>query len=97
MDHQDWKPVVLNKRVKKSAQPNYVKRKDFDETPPDKVSIGLSKQIIQKRSELKLTQVQLAQKCNLTPQIVKKYENGSAIPTINELTKLRRVLGKLTR
>lgn len=43
--------------------------------------------------EPKLTQAQLAQKCNVTPQVVQSYERGEAKPDQKILGNLERVLG----
>lgn len=45
------------------------------------------------RTEKKLTQKQLAQKCNLKPDIVKGYENGTAIVKQSEVAAINRALG----
>jgi len=99
MSHQDWKPVILKKNVPKKRS-NYVKTKPDEEMcdkAPSKVSHKLSKQIQMTRSKKNMTQSDLANRCNLSVKVIKAYENGSAIPNNNELNKLRRILGKLTK
>jgi putative transcription factor len=57
-----------------------------------KVTREMSIIMQQKRNELKLTQKQLATKCNLKEDVIKQYEKGTAIVNQNDLTKINRVL-----
>ena len=96
MEHQDWKPVVLNnsKTLKKGGN-NVIKsnkNEDEDEKPPPKISLSNSLLIQQSRLALKLTQKQLAQKLNVECSIIQKYENGTINPDPNMLCKLRNIL-----
>lgn len=45
------------------------------------------------RAELKLTQKDLAQKVNEKPSVMQEYESGKAIPSVQILGKLERILG----
>ncbi|MQL87633.1 hypothetical protein Taro_020190 [Colocasia esculenta] len=71
-------------------------RKLDDETENlshDKVPLELKKNIMQARTDKKLTQAQLAQLINEKPQIIQEYESGKAIPNQQIIGKLERVLG----
>jgi putative transcription factor len=63
----------------------------------EKVSSELKKQIVQARTNKKLTQAQLGQLINEKPQIIQDYESGKAIPNPQVLSKLSRVLGVTLR
>lgn len=98
MFYQDWKPVILRKNTKPkqthTSRPS--KKNDLDD--PDyvskkKVSHKLKMQIQHARQAKKLTQKELANKCNIPLNIVRDYENGKAIPNAQHLNKMRRVLG----
>jgi len=45
------------------------------------------------RMELKLSQKDVAQKINEKPSVLQDYESGKAIPNVQILSKLERVLG----
>lgn len=53
----------------------------------------MGKEIQKARAEKKLTQDQLAQKCNLNVAIIKSYENGTAIVKQQELSLINKQLG----
>ncbi len=56
------------------------KIKDDDELPvSDKVGIEIGKTIMQARLQKNLKQSDLAKQLNITPDIIRYYENGSAI------------------
>lgn len=63
-----------------------------DKSKPPKVTIEMSKIIQKARSDKKMTQSDLAKSCNLNIQIIKSYENTSAIAKQNELIIINRVL-----
>ena len=56
------------------------------------VSHTLRSQIQKSRMSQNLTQKQLAQKINVTQNVIQSYENGKAIPDNKVLQQLRRVL-----
>jgi len=58
-----------------------------------KVSNTLSLQLQQERQKKKMTQKQLALQCNLQENIIRNYENGTAVPNQQELNKLSKALG----
>lgn len=59
----------------------------------EKVPTELKKNIMQARTDKKLTQTQLAQLINEKPQVIQEYESGKAIPNQQIISKLERVLG----
>ena len=55
------------------------KIRDDDELPQvEKVGIDIGKQIMQARLDKKLKQTDLAKQLNMTPDIIRDFENGSA-------------------
>lgn len=52
----------------------------------------ISKKIIQKRVEMKLSRKDLAQKINIKEKILSEYESGKAIPDNNIMNKIRNIL-----
>lgn len=58
-----------------------------------KVEANVGKTISQVRQEKKLTQKDLATRCNEKPQVINDYEAGRAIPNQQVLAKIERVLG----
>ena len=99
MEHQDWKPIVLNKprSPPKQQAPNPKKEKEPTETrlePPKR----LGHQIMQARNAKKITQKQLAAQIGETHLVVNKWEIEKEIPTNAQLAKIERELGvKLPR
>lgn len=74
------------------------KIKDDDELPvSDKVGIEIGKTIMQARLQKNLKQSDLAKQLNITPDIIRYYENGSAIRNGDLLNRIGKHLGiKLT-
>ena len=66
---------------------------DDDDLPvSDKVGIDIGKQIMQGRLAKNLKQIDLARQLNMTPDVIRDYENGSAIRNNNILNKITRSL-----
>ncbi|KAJ3857928.1 hypothetical protein EV368DRAFT_70688 [Lentinula lateritia] len=61
--------------------------------PPPKVAPSVGRAMAAARAELKLTQKDLAQKVNEKPSVMQEYESGKAIPSVQILGKLERILG----
>ena len=108
MYEEDWKPVVLkknNKDIKKlptekvnktfSSNTNYKldNNGDFSEKPINKISHTLKTKIIQARNAKGITQTDLASKIGVQVNVVKSYENATAIPDPKILNSMSRVLG----
>ncbi len=70
------------------------KIKDDDEIPQvEKVGIDIGKQIMQARLAKNLKQTDLAKQLNITPDIIRDYENGSAPLNKSLLNQIKRKLG----
>jgi ribosome-binding protein aMBF1 (putative translation factor) len=103
LDHQDWKTVVLRSK-KKDTEKNKVPRKsgtrlqkfekmaDNDELKHKKVDQAMKTKVQQGRLALKLTQKQLAQRCNVQEQVIKDIESGKANYNPRDMNKIKRVL-----
>lgn len=96
MSYQDWKPVTLSKKkITHHPRAKFVPDEEMLSKAPAKVSFKLSQRLQKARAAKKLTQAQLAQRCNLNVRVVRDYESGVAIPNHAELNKIRRVLGRV--
>jgi putative transcription factor len=58
-----------------------------------KVSRSVSKAISQGRLAKKISQKELAQSCNVKPEVIAQYEKGKAQPNQSVLLKMQRKLG----
>lgn len=104
--YQDWEPVILKKNIKKTNSQSIISNNnpissikiyndDDDVNPeiiPKTVTLDYGKKIQQARNTLKITQKELAQKLNITVDIIKKYESGEGIKNSNIITKINRFL-----
>jgi putative transcription factor len=68
------------------------KADDQDYVPPPKIELSLGKTIAKFRTQLKMTQKDLAQKINEKPAVINSYENGTAIPSSQILAKIEQHL-----
>jgi putative transcription factor len=104
-DCQDWTPVVLKKRVEKPAAPSaststsslanvgvYKAASDDDAKKTKYVSKATSDAIKTARCEKKLTQKELAQKCNMDAAIVNEIERGVSVYNAAHINKIQSVL-----
>lgn len=106
LEHQDWTTIKINKNkpkeVKETTSNNkkpvdlkikkIEKKVEEDDLKHKKITPQLKQQIIQNRCSQKLTQKQLAQKCNLPLQIINDIETGRAIYNHIHINKIKRVL-----
>ena len=106
-DCQDWTPVVLNKRtaanVPKESAPKsapslanvgvYKAASDEDVKKTKYVSKATSDAVKTARCEKKLTQKELAQKCNMDAAIVNEVERGGGVYNAAHINKIQSVLG----
>ena len=105
-DCQDWTPVVLKKRVdpllansapsSTSSLANvgvYKAASDDDAKKTKYVSKATSDAIKAARCEKKLTQKELAQKCNMDAAIVNEIERGVSVYNAAHINKIQAVLG----
>ena len=81
-------PMAINAKKLEAEEENFNHKK---------VSLSVAKKIAQKRTELKLTQRDLAMKLSLPESIIKDYEkiNGSVIPNPSILNKIEKILGRV--
>jgi putative transcription factor len=94
-------PALRAKKLENTEKITYVnsttsgkKISDDDELPvSDKVGIDIGKQIMQGRLNKKLKQTDLAKQLNVMPDIIRDYENGTAIKNNNMLSKITKILG----
>ena len=106
-DCQDWTPVVLKKRVENPkpiattapsasslANVGIYKAASDDDTKKTKyVSKATSDAIKTARCEKKLTQKELAQKCNMDAAIINEIERGVSVYNAAHINKIQAALG----
>ena len=103
LEHQDWKTVVLRSKKKdteKKKVPHksgtrlqkFEKMAENDELKHKKIDQSMKTKIQQARASLKLTQKQLAQRCNIQEQVIKDIESGKANYNPKDMNKIKRVL-----
>jgi ribosome-binding protein aMBF1 (putative translation factor) len=91
-NHQDWEPIVWKKE---STLSNTVKQ---NESAPRELTGELCNAIQKARTNVKLSQQELAQKLQVKPEVIKEYENGKAIPNNAFIAKIEKILNtKLPR
>lgn len=111
MSHQDWTPVVFNKKSNDKDKDKNQKRTtsssssslsnvgiykadNDDEMKKTKyVSKNTSQAIMSARSEKKMTQKELAQKCNMDVSIINEIERGTCVYNATHVNKIQSVLG----
>jgi putative transcription factor len=110
MSHQDWTPVVFNKKSndnKKGCEKEmasssssslsnvgvYKAASDDDAKKTKYVSKSTSQAIMGARSEKKMTQKELAQKCNMDVSIINEIERGACVYNATHVNKIQSILG----
>ena len=108
MSHQDWTPVVFNKKsndenekgkpttTSSSSLSNvgvYKAASDDDVKKTKYVSKNTSQAIMSARSEKKMTQKELAQKCSMDVSIINEIERGTCVYNATHVNKIQSVLG----
>jgi putative transcription factor len=107
MSHQDWTPVIFNKKSNDAGKPPsssssssslsnvgvYKAASDDDVKKTKYVSKNTSQAIISARSEKKMTQKELAQKCNMDVSIINEIERGACVYNATHVNKIQSVLG----
>ena len=105
--HQDWTPVVFNKKSNdgkdtEKEKPSlsslsnvgiYKAASDDDIKKTKYVSKSTSQAIMSARSEKKMTQKELAQKCNMDVSIINEIERGACVYNATHVNKIQSVLG----
>ena len=108
-DCQDWTPVTFNKRNATPATANkpaakaatfslenvgvYKAASDDDVKKTKYVSKATSEAVRAFRCEKKLTQKELAQKCNMDAAIVSEVERGGGVYNAAHINKIQSALG----
>ena len=80
-----------------SAEESKNRKLENEEYVPKFVGPKLSKCFVAKRTQMKLTQKQLAQKVNMDVKVIAEIETGKRVFNNSEIVKCERVLGKLER
>ena len=102
MNHQDWNPVIIHGKAAPTKQPppkHYERTKeqkleDEELGTHKKVPLSMAKMIQQGRIAKGFkTQKDLAIAVGVNASIINAYESGRAIPDVQIMQKLRRVLG----
>ena len=108
MSHQDWTPVVFNKKSKDEKEKEkptsssssslsnvgvYKAASDDDIKKTKYVSKNTSQDIMSARSEKKMTQKELAQKCNMDVSIINEIERGVCVYNATHVNKIQSILG----
>lgn len=97
--HQDWTPVVFEKKRAEEEQKKHGPRGvpkilgDQEVFKHKTIPKSLTDRIRQRRVELKLTQEQLAQKINVRPVIVKNIESCVGPYDHVNINKILRAIG----
>jgi ribosome-binding protein aMBF1 (putative translation factor) len=108
--HQDWEPVVFNKKPSAKNGPAttptvatnssslasvgiYAAASDDDVKKTKYISKNTSLAVSVARCEKKMTQKELAQKCNFEVSIVSEIERGTCVYNATHVNKIQSVLG----
>lgn len=101
---QDWKPVILHGAQsvkKKTTSSSFVNHQDAmnrklerdEEVVQKKTNVNIRTMMQQKRTEMGLTQKQLASRLNEPEHVVKDIENGKLLtPEPSLVSKIKRIL-----
>jgi putative transcription factor len=108
MSHQDWTPVVFGSKKKSNDEKEkgnttpssslsnigiYKAASDDDMKKTKYVSKNTSQAIMSARSEKKITQKELAQKCNMDVSIINEIERGACVYNATHINKIQSILG----
>ena len=112
MSHQDWTPVVFNKKSNDKDKDKNEKRTTSSSSSSSLSNVGVykaanddemkktkyvskntSQAIMSARSEKKMTQKELAQKCNMDVSIINEIERGTCVYNATHVNKIQSVLG----
>ena len=98
MSHQDWKPVIFNKKfsnVKHKRGPGKSQAQKIEESDSVKVKYfpkDLAKKIVAYRNEVGMTRKQLAQKLNMKDSYLGTIESGKAVYSGGMVGRFKRLL-----
>ena len=106
--HQDWEPVIFNKKSAPATTVRaatvatssslasvgiYAAASDDDLKKTKYISKNTSLAVSAARCEKKMTQKELAQKCNFEVSIVSEIERGTCVYNATHVNKIQSVLG----
>ncbi len=97
--HRAGKTVEVSKKIGSGGQTKGglgAQARKIEETEVGaikRVSKEQAKAIVQGRQAKKMTQKELAQKCNVLPTVISQYETAKAQPDQRILAKMQRILG----
>ena len=107
-DHQDWTPVVFKKSDNNKSKEEkstiaassslasvgiYKASGDDDLKKTKYISKNTSQAVTTARCEKKMTQKELAQKCNMDVSIINEIERGICVYNATHVNKIQSVLG----
>ena len=84
--------IVKNRNSEKQTKMAKIDN-ETENTKVIRVDKKLSTQILEGRKKKNWTQKELAGYLNMKPADIQKYENGSAIPNSQQVSKIKRLLG----
>jgi len=103
---QDWTPIILRSGTKVGAKTKNVSNPHVTRSVAAQTVVNIEKAVPQKRLSpesrttligkrvaLKLTQVQLNQRCSFAPNTIRDLENGTLCPSNGQLNLLNRIIG----
>jgi len=103
--HQDWKTIVVKKNTNKNIESTKKKlnnttlkkisienKADNDDLKHKQISLDMRKNIQKARCDKNMTQKELANRVNLSVQIISDIESGKAIYNEQHINKLKRFL-----
>ena len=102
MNHQDWKPIVLKDKKepiskdiisKPIIKQNNIKEDADGNILVKKISKEMSQQVIQARVAKKMSQINLANACNIDIKILSEIERGNCIYNAEHFNKICKILG----
>lgn len=88
MNHSRWRTVRERKLADGFTEPDDVAQARYE----IRLSMALAQAVHDRRSELGLTQAELAERAGLTQAKVSRIEGSDTVPTLPLLTKLARAL-----
>jgi len=99
-DCQDWKPMVLRKDdTSKNSGPKRAPGAKIidnllseDPNPPKAPELEFRIRMSQARQAAKMTQKELAGKINEQVAVIQRLENGTELPSVKVLHKIKRIL-----
>ena len=104
LDHQDFKTVIIKKNndnnakneekknINNELEKKLEKKVNENNLKHKKIDINLKNNLINSRVKKKLTQKELANKCNLSIKIIVDIESGKANYNANHINKIKNLL-----